>query len=231
MKVSIFSFTDGASQAEGVTVIIDVFRAFTLEVYLFDQGAQTIYAVASEQQARKLKQEHPEYILIGERKGRKLPGFDYGNSPDSIKGHDFTGCTFVHTTTNGTQGIAAAVNATEILTGSFVNAKATAEYIRSLAPEKVSLVAMGWENHATEEDLLCAEYLKSLLEGQPLPDIEQRTSDLRYSEGKKFFDPAQQDVFPQGDFAMCIDIDRFDFAVEVTKENGMTVCRKKVLHG
>lgn len=231
MNISIFSLTEGAKKAEGVTVIIDVFRAFTLEVYLFAQGAEKIYAVGSEEEARKMKAEHPEYLLIGERYGRKLPGFDYGNSPAAIQDLDCTGRTFVHTTTNGTQGIANAAKAERILTGALVNAKATAEYIASLHCAQVSLVAMGWDGKKTEEDELCAAYLKSLLVQEPMKDIAQRADDLRYSEGKKFFDPKQQDVFPQGDFAMCAKPDLFDFAVEVTKEEGHTVCRKKELHG
>ena len=231
MNISIFSLTEGAAQARGMTVIIDVFRAFTLEAYLFSKGAVKIYAVGSEKEARQLKQDHPEYLLIGERYGRKLPGFDYGNSPDAVRDLDFAGKIFVHTTTNGTQGIANAVNAEEILTGSFVNAKATAEYILQKKAEDVSLVAMGWDGHRTEEDELCAQYLKSLLEGTPMKDIRKKMNDLRYTEGKKFFDPAQQDVFPQGDFEMCVQENLFDFAITVTKENGQMICRKKVLHG
>ena len=38
--------------------------------------------------------------------------------------------TIIHTTSAGTQGIANAINAEEILTGSLVNAKAIAEYIK-----------------------------------------------------------------------------------------------------
>lgn len=231
MNISILSLTEGAQQAEGVTVIIDVFRAFTLEVYLFAKGADKIYAVGSETEARNLKREHPEYLLIGERYGKKLPGFDYGNSPAAVRSLVFPGKTFVHTTTNGTQGIAAAEHASMILTGSLVNAKATAEYIQYLHPEQVSLVAMGWDGHPTEEDELCAQYLKSLLEGCPMTDIAEKADALRYSEGKKFFDPLQQDVFPQGDFSMCVIPDQFDFAVAVTREEGQMVCRKKVLHG
>lgn len=230
MNIRILHLAEGAREARGITVIIDVFRAFTLEAYLFDQGADKIYTVADEATAYRLKEEHPEYILIGERHGKILPGFDYGNSPSSVKGMDFSGKTFVHTTSNGTQGIANAVDADEILTGSLVNAKATAQYILAQHPEEVSLVCMGWEGRDTEEDVLCAEYLKSLLEGKPLADIGKRADDLRYTEGKKFFDPAQQDAFPQADFAMCVKPDLFDFVIVNQKEDGLSTDRRKDLH-
>ncbi|NLH62963.1 MAG: 2-phosphosulfolactate phosphatase [Erysipelotrichaceae bacterium] len=230
MDIEILSLSSGAKQAKGTAVIIDVFRAFTLEAYLFAQGAETIYAIGSEEKARTMKKEHPAYILIGERAGKKLPGFDYGNSPSAVRTKDFSGRSFVHTTTNGTQGIKNAVHADRILTGSFVNAKATASYIRSLHPKDVSLVAMGWEDRCTEEDELCALYLKSLLEEKPLRDLKEQLNALRYSEGKKFFDPAQQEAFPQADFAMCTAADQFDFAIEAEKKDDMAVCCKRRVH-
>ena len=78
---------------------------------------------------------------------------------------------------------------------------------------------MIWSN--TEEDLLCAQYIQSLLEGSPMTDIRKRAEDLRYYEGKKFFDPSQADVFPEPDFWLCVDPDRFDFAIEaIPCDNG-----------
>ena len=63
---------------------------------------------------------------------------------------------------------------------------------------------------------------------EPMKDIRERADYLRYQEGKKFFDPAQADVFPTGDFFCCIDVDRFDFAMEaVRNENGFLM--KKVI--
>lgn len=223
MNIDILHEEQGAASAQGVTVIIDVFRAFTLEAYLFHNGVEKIYATGEKETAYALKKEHPEYILIGERHGKILPGFDYGNSPSAIEHLDMHGKTAVHTTSNGTQGIKDAVHASAILTGALVNARATADYIESMNPKHVSLVCMGWEGKDTEEDQLCADYLKSLLEHQPMKDIDKKASDLRYSEGKKFFDPSQQDVFPQADFNLCIARNIFDFAIQAEKENNLTV--------
>lgn len=227
MNIQILHLEEGAKRAKGIAVIIDVFRAFTFEPYLFQQGCREIYAVYDESTARNLKALHPAYILCGERHGFILPGFDYGNSPSSIIDHDFTDRTIIHTTSNGTLGIANAKNATDIYVASLVNAKATAEAILKKKPEDVSLVCMGWEGRDTEEDILCAEYLKSLFEGNPLKDIQKQAEDLKYTEGKKFFDPLQQQVFPQVDFVLCTDIDRFDFAIHTTFEEGLALNRKE----
>ena len=121
---------EGAKQATGLTVIIDVFRAFTVEAYLMNNGADKIIPVGDSEIAYKYKKEDPNIILVGERHGKIMPGFDYGNSPSQIENIDFSGKTIVHTTSAGTQGIANASNADVILTGSLVNAKAIANYIK-----------------------------------------------------------------------------------------------------
>ena len=222
MDIRILRLLEGAKKAEGITVIIDVFRAFTLEAYMFAQNAYSIRPIASLEEARELKQRDPEALLFGERGGARAEGCDFGNSPSSIFGTDLSGKRIIHTTSAGTQGISAAVHAQEILTGSFVNAAATARYIRSRQPDTVCLVAMGNAGiRDTEEDLLCAEYLKALIEESEYPDIDRKLDELRYLEGKKFFDPAQQDRFPQADFDLCIKRDIFDFVIRVEKtENG-----------
>jgi len=222
MEIRILQLLDGARQARGLTVIIDVFRAFSLEAYLYGQGAECTLPVSSLEQAYELKKAHPEYLLAGERKGAICPGFDFGNSPSAIAGRDFSGKTVVHTTSAGTQGVAAASGADEILGGALVNAEATARYIISRHPEEVSLVCMGWEGlKKTEEDLLCAEYLRALLQGRPMPDLDQRCEQLRYQEGRKFFDPAQASVFPEADFWMCIRHDIFPFAIQIGQKDGL----------
>ena len=80
MNIKMLQLLEGARQATGVTVIIDVFRAFTVEAYAMSSGAKMIIPVGDKQVAYNLKVENPDYILIGERHGKILPGFDYGNS-------------------------------------------------------------------------------------------------------------------------------------------------------
>ena len=230
MEIRILQLEAGAKEAEGVTVIIDVFRAFSLESVLFRNGAEKIICVEKEELARKLHQDDPDTVLIGERNGRILPGFDYGNSPDAIKDSDFSGKTVIHTTTNGTRGLAEAKGASALLCASLRNAEATADYIRGLVPDVVSLVCMGWVDRETEEDTLCAEYLKSLLENRPLADLPERCIDLKNVEGKKFFDPNRQDVFPEADFWMCIQPDQENFAIVSKREGDMFINTRSELN-
>ena len=222
MKTEILELLDGARKARGTAVIIDVFRAFSLEPFVLAQNAASLTAVGKTETAFEIKAKQPDTVLIGERHGKKIKGFDFGNSPASVNGVDFSGKHVVHTTSAGTQGLAAAIHADRLYAASLVNAAATAAVIAAENPDCVSLVCMGWEGKKnTEEDHLCAQYIRSLLEGHPIPDIRRRAEELKYYEGKKFFDPAQAEVFPEPDFWLCVDPDRFDFAIEaVPCDNG-----------
>jgi 2-phosphosulfolactate phosphatase len=130
MNIQILHLLEGARQAAGLTVIIDVFRAFSTACYVFGNGAERMIPVGDLELAYALKCQNPRNLLIGERGGERPPEFDYGNSPADIEHVDFTGRTVIHTTSSGTQGIANATQADEIVTGSFCNAGAIVRYIQ-----------------------------------------------------------------------------------------------------
>ncbi len=231
MKINILHLIEGAKQAEGLTVIIDVFRAFSLECYLYDMGVKVIRPIGSVEDAFALHEQMPGSVLIGERHGKKCDGFDFGNSPSTVMPEAVTGKTILHTTSAGTQGIVNATKATEIITGSLVNAKAVAEYIKKKNPDTVSLVCMGNAGvRPAAEDELCAEYIKSLVEGVELPDFEQRVADLQRQGGEHFFDEEQQEIYPKEDFFLCVQYDTFPFIIRIKKDEwGFITERENVL--
>ncbi|MBR6821319.1 MAG: 2-phosphosulfolactate phosphatase [Bacilli bacterium] len=218
MNVRILHMVEGAREATGVAVIIDVFRAFTVEAYLMNNGADRVIPVGDMQIAYDYKKENRDVILVGERHGKILPGFDYGNSPSQLEHEFFDGKTIVHTTSAGTQGIANAINADVILTGSLVNAKAIVDYIKKNNYQDVSLVCMGLEAISqTEEDNLCAYYIKSLLEDNPI-ELADEIEKLKVTSGAKFFDKEQQDVFPEKDFYLSTEVNKFNFVLKLEKD-------------
>lgn len=227
--VTILHLIEGAKQARGLTVIIDVFRAFSLECYLYDMGVRLIRPVGTIEEAFSLKNAIADSVLIGERHGRKCDGFDFGNSPSSISREDVAQKTVIHTTSAGTQGIVSAAGASEIITGSLVNAKAVAAYILRQQPQTVSLVCMGNEGvRIAPEDELCAEYIKSILEGREMPEFPQRVRDLRHHGGEHFFEPSRQDVFPEADFYRCTECNKFPFVIRIEKDETGFMARKVV---
>lgn len=81
MNIQILKSMEGAKEAKGLAVMIDVFRAFSLECYLFAAGARRIYPVRDMEEARALAAEHADWILIGEEGDAKAEGCSYGDSP------------------------------------------------------------------------------------------------------------------------------------------------------
>jgi 2-phosphosulfolactate phosphatase len=219
MKVDVLEFVEGAKRAKGVTVIIDVFRAFSVACYAFDAGAAGIIATSGVDNAISLKKQYANSVLVGERDEKKIPGFDFGNSPTEIIQADLTGKIVIHTTTAGTQGLINARQADIVLTGSFVNVAAIVRFIKSVRPSVVTLVAMGYR--ATEsagEDLLCADYIKDGLFGQSNV-TEEKIRSLISGAGKRFFNPDNINFSPPSDFFLCTIKDRFNFVLRSEMRN------------
>jgi 2-phosphosulfolactate phosphatase len=226
MDVQILQLLDGAKDAKGLTVIIDVFRAFSTACYAYGKDAAKIIPVGNIKKAYHLKEENPEFILMGERDERKPPGFDFGNSPSLLSSARLSGKTIVHTTSSGTQGIEAAISADEIITGSFVNAAAIVQYIRNQNPRTVSLVCMGYAcEYPTDEDTLCAEYIKNELQGMD-NDFARMEEIIRQGSGKRFFEPDNQEWAPSTDFDLCLQRDIFDFILKVENDGSINYLQK-----
>ena len=226
MEIKILQLLDGAKAANGLTVIIDVFRAFSTACYAFNGGIVKSYPVGDIEIAYQLKKKNPDYVLVGERNEQKPRGFDFGNSPSQLLNANLTGKTIVHTTSSGTQGIANATKADEIITGSFVNAGAIVRYIQIKKPKTVSLVCMGYAcQYPTDEDTLCAEFIKNELEKKP-NNFTEMVEIMRTGSGARFFDPEKQSWSPQKDFELCLNLNRFDFILRVENEGEMNYLKR-----
>ena len=227
MKIKII---DDAKKATGISIIIDVFRAFTVEPIIIKNGAKKLIVIGDKEIAYNLKKENSNYILIGERNGIKLPKFDYGNSPSQIEKVDFTNKVVVHTTSCGTQGIVNSINAKEIITGSLVNISAIVKYIKNRGYDDISIVTLAKPgSDPFEEDKLCAEYIKAKLKNKSTDEFNARILNLKYTSGAKFFDNELQEIYPKKDFYLCTDIDKYDFILKAKKDKKGYYYMEKIL--
>jgi len=218
MQIQCFDFVAGARQARGLAVVIDVFRAFSVQAYAFARGASRSIPVADVDAAWELKRRHPEAILLGERHAKPLPGFDCGNSPTELERLDVAGRTLIHTTHSGTQGIVNAAGADEVLTGALVNCAAIVRYILLRSPAQVSLVRMGHEaRERCAEDDLCAELIEARLCGRPFDPASIGPRLRQAPSADKFFDPACTWA-PARDFELCTAVDAFDFVLRLDRQ-------------
>ena len=226
MGIQILQLLEGAREASGLTIIIDVFRAFSTACYAFEIGVKKIIPVADIELAYQLKKQDPSIILVGERNEKKPEGFDFGNSPSQLIKEKLKGQTIVHTTSSGTQGIINAEGADQIITGSFVNAGAIVRYIKNIKPEMVSLVCMGYAcEFPTDEDTLCAEYIKNELEGNS-NNFNKMVEIIRMGSGLRFFEKESQEWAPEADFGLCLNLNRFDFVLKAEQNDDNFYLRK-----
>lgn len=69
MKIQIITSLKDAKKAKGITVLIDVLRAFTTTCYLFASGAKEVISVADLDEAYAIKKNSP--ILPFDRRKKR----------------------------------------------------------------------------------------------------------------------------------------------------------------
>ena len=232
MQIRMGSLLPGAQEAEGLVVVIDVFRCFTTEAVAFANGAKEIVLVAEIEEAFELQKLGRGDLLMGEVGGKKPEGFDFGNSPYELKDVDLTGKTIIQSTRAGTVGVTAASHAEIVYGGSFAVADATVKNILYSRPEIVTLVAMGLEGKIrADEDEQCGLYMRNLLQGRKPDNQAVRSLVISGEESQKYENPLYPQ-WPIEDREMALDIDSHSFALRIAKEDDYFISRpeKIIIH-
>ncbi|TAH27701.1 MAG: 2-phosphosulfolactate phosphatase [Cytophagales bacterium] len=147
-----------------IVVVVDILRATSCMVTALANGAQSIIPVATVEECSAYKGDE-KCLKAAERDGKKVEGFELGNSPYSYLDPYIDGSSIVITTTNGTLAIQLSTEADEILIGAFLNISALAQYL--LTQEKdVLIVCAGWKNKMNLEDTIFAGALVQLIESK-----------------------------------------------------------------
>lgn len=218
MEIQRLKLLEGAQEARGIAVIVDVFRAFSCEPVLHALGVERVLLEADVDKCLTMR---GRAVLLGELDGSSIEGFDLPNSPYLIlrKGADFfRGRPAVHRSSAGVSGALAAMeHADEVMLTSFMTARATAKYILSRRPRRVSIVAMGDHRRVeVPEDQRCADYVDSLLSGRPYDHL-QATNEILSNDSAQKFLRGDQPQYPREDPALCLQRDLFDFGLRAEK--------------
>jgi 2-phosphosulfolactate phosphatase len=161
---------DLASQS---VVVMDVLRATSVMVQALSSGVKEIIPVTTVEEAFQLAKSFPSEtrLLGGERKSRKIAGFDLGNSPREYITAKVKGKTLILTTTNGTKAFHAVSSGKTVLVGSFLNVSAVTQ--RCLHQEAdVILYGSGDEGGLSLEDTVCGGMIIDRLIHLGKPPIE-----------------------------------------------------------
>ncbi|MQY39810.1 2-phosphosulfolactate phosphatase [Streptomyces sp. RB17] len=209
------------AEAPSVAVVVDVMRAFTVAAWAFAQGAEKIVLSESLDDALALKTRHPDWAAL--KDGPPAAGFDMVNSPGMLRAADLRGRTVVQKTTAGTVGALAVKDAPLVLCASFVVAEATARLLRTRKGDSVTFVVTGEDGQA-EEDLACAEYIacRSTAAEADASVFLRRAAESRAAA--ELAEGVRQGVHPD-DVALCLELDRFPFAMVAALEDSLMVLR------
>ncbi len=148
-------------------VVIDVLRAASCICTALANGCTEIIPVAEIDDAWQAAEIFPRplVLLAGERHGRKINGFDLGNSPKEFQSAVVAGKTIVMTTTNGTRSLLLAQAATRILILSLLNLRSLTNVLRN-TEQDIVLVCAGQDKRESLEDTVCAGLLVERLQDQ-----------------------------------------------------------------
>jgi 2-phosphosulfolactate phosphatase len=228
VEIRIESLLDGARRAAGAVAVIDVLRAFTTAAVALANGANRIIMVADVDEALCLRAAGVGQICMGEVKGHAPDAFDFGNSPFELSSADLRGKTIIQRTSAGTQGIVGTIAAECRYAAALVTARATARAMLATRHSRITLVAMGLDGGSrTDEDELCALHLRNLLQGR-LGDAEAVRRLIRASgEAVKYRHASGRHLHPE-DLDIALDVDRYDFAIQVDIEDGRPVARRDI---
>jgi 2-phosphosulfolactate phosphatase len=147
-------------------VVVDILRATSCMTTAFAHGIESITPLANLEDCLNMKSQG--YFIAGERDGKKVEGFDLGNSPFEYMDARLRGADIAFTTTNGTQAIARAQGARKIIIGSFLNLATVSNYLTNHGDDILILCA-GWKGKVNLEDTLFAGAVVENLKDNALP--------------------------------------------------------------
>ena len=206
---------DGAREARGIVVVIDVLRSFTVSAYALAGGARECRLVPTVAEARALSTSLPGSLLCAEEDALPVEGIPIHNSPTQITHLDMKGRVLVQRSSAGTP-VVAAVQVGDIFAASLVVARATVQACLLRRPRTVTLLASA--DHP--EDHACARYMEGLMKDDE-PDLDRLLQPFRETDRYRKVISGSWPGFPATDLELALDHpNRFDFAMPVKRQAG-----------
>jgi 2-phosphosulfolactate phosphatase len=146
--------------SDKLIVVIDVLRASSTIITALAYGCRGVVPILSPEQAKEKAQQFKkeEVLLGGEREGRKINGFDLGNSPREYQKEIVEDRIIIFSTTNGVKTLERVRGAFRIIIASFLNLQATFNYCSKFQGD-ILLACAGKEGYFSLEDTVCAGML------------------------------------------------------------------------
>ena len=153
-------------------IAVDVLRATTTIATAFEAGIESVRAFSDLDALLQASERYPsdKRLRAGERGGKKVDGYDLGNSPLEYLPEIVCGRHLFLSTTNGTRALECIRHAPIVLTAALTNRQTVVEYLLKNKPETIWIVGSGWQGGYSLEDTVCAGAIVDRL-GLPLADV------------------------------------------------------------
>ncbi len=226
---------DPAELADATVVVIDVLRATSTITAALAAGAAGIIPFAEVAAARQRAAGFAGPVLLGgEREGKRINGFDLGNSPSEYTPEVVRNQTILFTTTNGTRALATCQQASRVLLAGFVNLTAVVTQVDSTT--ELHILCAGTNEKISQEDMLLAGALTEALSRQSEPftpgNDSARLAQQAWCSGDTQAGQLEhllragrggQNLLQLGleaDIAFCATVDRFDVVPSLDPQTG-----------
>ena len=218
-------------------VVIDVLRATTTIAWALNNGADSVqtFTELKKLEEEALKWPSEKRILLAERGGKTIEGFDLGNSPLGVTSEVVKGKRLFMSTTNGTRALNRVSNFKNVYTLSLPNRSSVGKKLLNECPKYVCILGSGWEGTYSLEDSLAAGALASYLLKNKSGHLEVANDELNAaialwhfwkddpegclrnaSHGKRLIGLGNHDE----DFACCAELDKL-MVVPTQNETGV----------
>ncbi|MFZ5434658.1 MAG: 2-phosphosulfolactate phosphatase [Calditrichota bacterium] len=153
-------------------VVVDVLRSSSTIATALLNGAREIIPVLTPAEAGELasRSGRKQCLLCGEREGRKIDGFDLGNSPSEYINERISGRILIFSSTNGAGAVLRAKAADHVYVGGYNNFAAVAKRVAEDRKPVVILCAGKFE-HFSIEDFVCGGKFINYLETRLKRDV------------------------------------------------------------
>jgi 2-phosphosulfolactate phosphatase len=147
---------DAQELSASTVIVVDLLRATTTICFALAAGASEVvpFRTIEETLAAADLLGREKVVLGGERGGRRIAGFDLGNSPREYTPQAVRGRPVYITTTNGTRALFHARFARRVLVGSIVNLSAVVASVKD--EPHIDILCAGTDGRETREDILAA---------------------------------------------------------------------------
>ena len=167
-------------------VVVDVLRASASIIRALKNGSRGIIPTQSVGEATELAHSlgRENILLCGERGGKRIDGFDLGNSPQEFTRKMVNDKILIFATTNGSRAIAGAQGARSVLVGSFLNSKTLLSHLSKLDSDLAIICAGKLGRFALEDAVAGGMFVDLLSSSEELNDgaMAAKTLYQKYSQ-------------------------------------------------